>query len=158
MQPAKLRLVLASAVAVMLVAACGGSTEQGREEAAARQFRQRLAQNRTDLIYNDASDALRSTMSEAEFRKLLLQSQVLGIAEQSDRAHYARTTISGADTVMTFYNTRFTKGACAESFSWRHEGDGLKLAAYSCAPNMQVTCNAGASCETSRVPLPGFAG
>jgi hypothetical protein len=142
----------------MLVAACGGSTEQGREEAAARQFRQRLAQNRTDLIYKEASESLRSSMSEAELRKQLAQSQVLGIAEQSDRAHYTRATISGADTVMTYYNTRFTKGTCAESFSWRQEGEGLKLAAYSCAANMQVTCNAGASCETSRVPLPGFAG
>jgi hypothetical protein len=158
MQPAKIRLVVTSAVAVMLFAACGGSTEQGREEAAARQFRQRLAQNRTDLIYQDASASLRSTLSEAQFRKLLLQSQVLGIAEQTDRAHYTRTAVNGGDVVLTFYNTKFTKGSCAESFSWKNEGDDLKLAAYSCAPNMQVTCNSGAACETSRVPLPGFAG
>jgi hypothetical protein len=158
MQPAKIRLIVSTTAAVMLVAACGGSTEQGREEAAARQFRQRLAQNRTELIYQEASASLRSAMSEAEFRKMLLQSQVLGIAEQSERAHYTRTSISGADTVLTFYNTRFTKGTCAESFSWQPDGEGLKLAAYSCAPNMQVTCNAGSACETSRVPAPGFAG
>jgi hypothetical protein len=158
MQPAKIRFIVSMTLPVMLLAACGGSTEQGREEAAARQFRQRLAQNRTDLIYKEASASLRSTMTEAEFRKLLVSSQVLGIAEQSDRAHYTRTTISGADTVLTFYNTRFTKGTCAESFSWQPEGEGLKLAAYSCAPNMQVTCPGGAACETSRVPAPGFAG
>lgn len=158
MQPANLRFIVSITLAVMSLAACGGSTEQGREEAAAREFRQRLAQNKTDVIYKEASASLRSAMTEAELKKLLMPSQVLGIAEQAERAHYTRTSIGGSDTVMTYYNTRFTKGTCAESFSWKQEGEGLKLAAYSCAANMQVTCTGGASCETSRVPAPGFAG
>lgn len=158
MQPANLRLIVSTSLVVISLAACGGSTEQGREEAAARQFRQRLAHNRTDVIYKEASASLRSAMTEAEFKKLLLPSQVLGAAEQAERAHYTRTTISGSDTVLTFYNTRFTKGTCAESFSWQAEGEGLKLAAYSCAANMQITCSGSAACETSRVPPPGFAG
>jgi hypothetical protein len=48
MQPCKVPFIVVT-VALTLVA-CGGNTEQGREEAAAREFRQRLAQNRLDLI------------------------------------------------------------------------------------------------------------
>jgi hypothetical protein len=157
MQPCKVPFIVVT-VALTLVA-CGGNSEQGREEAAAREFRQRLAQNRSDLIYKEASASLRQKMSEAEFRKLLYAPQALGIPTQAERAHYNRTSMPGeSDIVVTFYNSRFTKGACLESFSWRMEADGLKLATYSCAPNMQVTCTGGSSCVTSPVPPPGFAG
>jgi hypothetical protein len=142
-----------------MIAACGGNSEQGREEAAARQFRMRLAQNRADLIYKEASESLRSKMTEKEFRKLLFQPQAMGILEQTERAHFARTQVAGeSDVVLTFYNSRFTKGSCLESFTWRMETDVLKLATYSCAPNMKVTCSGGSACETSPVPAPGFAG
>ena len=44
--------------------------------------------------------------------------------------------------MLAFYNSRYAKASCLESFSWRVEQDALKLAAYSCAPNMQVSCSA----------------
>jgi hypothetical protein len=150
---------MAAVAGLTLVAACGSHTEQGREEAAAREFRQRLAQNRGDLIYSKASSTLQGRMTEASFRKGLFQAQALGILEQTERAHYARTAVAGQpDLVVAFYNSRFVKGSCLESFSWRLEQDALKLESYSCAPNMQVKCSGGTSCETSPVPAPGFAG
>jgi len=158
MQSRKWALTVSAVLAATLIVACGGSSDKGREEAAAREFRMRLAQNRADLIYKDASVALRQKMTEQEFRKLLYQSQAMGIVQQTERAHYTRTPVGESDLVVTFYNTRYTKGSCLESFSWRVESNDLKLATYSCAPNMQVTCKGGQSCETSPVPAPGFAG
>jgi hypothetical protein len=148
-------------VGLAAASACSNS-EQAREEAAAAEFRQRLAQNKVDLIYEGTTESLRGKTNEAEFRKLLAQTQVLGILQNTERAHYTRTPMAGADLILTFYNSRFTKGNCLESFTWRTTKDGLKLEAYSCAPNMQVTCTplgSGSSrCETSPVPPPGFAG
>jgi hypothetical protein len=162
MHPWKCRFVMSCTLAVSVVAAAGCNTEQGREEVAADEFRQRLAQNRVDHIYESSSDFLRSKVTAPEFRKALLQTQVLGVLQHAERAHYTRTSVPGQpDLIVTFYNSRFTKGACLESFSWRAEQDGLKLATYSCAPNMQVTCTGGASgstCSTSPIPAPGFAG
>src|SRR5262245_48279026 len=94
MQHLKFGFAVSALLAVGLVTACGGNAEQGREEAAAREFRLRLAQNRADLIYKDASDSLRKKMTEKEFRKMLFQAQVLGIAEQSERANYQRTQVA----------------------------------------------------------------
>jgi hypothetical protein len=159
MQAWHYRFASTALAAVALLTACGGNTEQGREEAAAREFRQRLAQNRADLIYESASGSLRQSVKEAEFRKRLFQAQVLGVLEQTERAHFARTKVPGEpDLILTYYNTRFAKGSCLESFSWRTEGNSFKLVAYSCAPNMQVKCSADTQCETSPVPTPGFAG
>jgi hypothetical protein len=159
MQAWKHRFTLIAVVAVTFGAACAGNSEKAREEAAASEFRQRLAKNRADLIYETSSEYLRHKMTEAEFRKALFSTQVLGVLEQTERAHFTHTPVTGEpDLVVTFYNSRFTKGSCLESFSWRVEQGALKLATYSCAPNMQVTCSAETKCETSPVPPPGIAG
>ena len=149
-----------AAVCAALVLACGCSTnEQSREAAAARQFHDQLGDGRADLIYKDSSEFLRAQFSKEQFERSLFKTRIMGHLEASERAHYTRTKADGgADLVMAFYNSRYAKGSCLETFTWRVEGEGLKLAAYSCAPNMKVTCAAGASCETSPVPPPGFAG
>ena len=156
------RFLASSVLAAALVASGGCNTEQSREETAASEFRQRLARNQVDVIYEGSSPELRSKLSEQDFRRTVSQTQVLGILQHTERAHYARTQVAGEpDLVVAFYNSRFTKGNCLESFSWRMEPSGLKLASYSCAPNMQVTCTggrAGSQCQTSPVPAPGFAG
>jgi hypothetical protein len=162
MQAWNQRFLASTVLAVALAAAGGCNTEQGREETAASEFRQRLARNQVNLIYEGSSSALRAKTTEQEFRKSLSQTQVMGVLQHTERAHYARTPVPGEpDLVVAFYNSRFTKGNCLESFSWRMEPAGLTLASYSCAPNMQVTCTggrAGSQCETSPVPQPGFAG
>jgi hypothetical protein len=160
MQAWKYRLATcALAAALAAVAACNSA--QDPEELAASEFRQRLAQNKVDLIYAGSSDFLRGKTTESEFRKSVYKAQALGVIEDTRRAHFTRTQIPGEpDLVVAFYNSRFTKGSCLESFSWRVEPNGLKLETYSCAPNMQVTCTgavADSKCETSRLPQPGFA-
>ena len=141
--------VVLSAAAVS--AACG--SEQKREEVAAREFHQRLAQDRVDLIYSSSSGFLRDQLSEAQFRLSLAQTRSLGVLKETARAQYRRTkTENGVELVTAYYNTRFEKASCLEAFSWRVEPEGLKLATYSCAPNMQVTCLGGiGACETSPV-------
>jgi hypothetical protein len=146
---------------MLCAAASGCAAEQRREEVAVREFHQRLDQNRSDLIYASSSEFLRGQLSEAQFRHFLAQTRNLGELHQTERAHYARTKVEGGpDLVVAFYNSRYAKASCLESFSWRVEPEGLKLATYSCAPNMQVTCLGGiaGSCETSPVPQPGIAG
>ena len=100
-------------------------------------------------------------MSEAQFRQFLAETRGLGRLEASERAHYDRTPVAGgSDIVLAFYNSRYSKAACLESFSWQVEKDGLKLAAYSCARDMQVSCPggiAGSKCETSPAPALGLA-
>ena len=57
--------------------------------------------------------------------------------------------------MLAYYNTRYAKASCLESFSWSVEKGGLKLATYSCARDMQVSCPggiAGAKCETTPAP------
>jgi hypothetical protein len=159
---AQYRLLIGCVMAAAFVGAAGCSnSEKGREEMAAREFHQRLAQNRVDLIYANASDQLKAQWSEAQFRKMLSQTQAYGVLQSTERAHYARTPMNGSsDVVLAYYNSRFATTACLESFSWRTEGTGLKLETYSCAANMQVTCSdggTGAKCETSPTPQPGFA-
>jgi hypothetical protein len=148
-------------MAAACVSVAGCNSEQSREEMAAREFHQRLAQNRVDLIYANSSDQLKAQWSEAQFRKMLSQTQAYGILQDSERAHYARAQMKGSpDVVLAYYNSRFATTACLEAFSWRVEASGLKLETYSCAPNMQVTCSdggTGAKCETSPTPQPGFA-
>ncbi|HET7216705.1 MAG TPA: DUF4019 domain-containing protein, partial [Vicinamibacterales bacterium] len=126
------------------------------------EFHKRLQQGRADLIYADASTFLRDQLSEAQFRKFLAETRDLGPLAQTERAQLTRTEVpGGADLVVAFYNSQYQKAACLESFSWRAEKDGLKLASYSCARNMQVSCPGGAAaskCETSPVPEPGVAG
>ena len=152
--------LLGCALVLAAVSACGG--DQSREAVAVREFHQRLSQNRTDLIYASSSEFLRGQLSEPQFRQFLAQTRTLGALLETERAHFTRTSVPGGpDLVVAFYNSRYAKAACLESFSWRVESGGLKLAQYSCAPNMQVTCPggvAGAACETSPVPQPQIAG
>ena len=150
---------LALFLALASVGAC--SVDHRREEAAVREFHQRLEQGRADLIYASSSEFLRQQVKESEFRKFLAQTRDLGTFQATERAHINRTQVPGGpDIVLAFYNSRFAKASCLESFTWRVEGDQLKLATYSCAPNMQVTCSGfdGSKCETSPVPAPGLAG
>jgi hypothetical protein len=135
------------------------ATEQRLEENAVRAFHQRLEAGQQDLIYANASDFLRGQLSEAQFRQFLAQTRNLGRFQETERAHYTRAKVPGhPDLVVAFYNSRYEKASCLESFTWHVEPNGLKLATYSCAPNMKVTCPGGASCETSPVPAPGIAG
>lgn len=156
------RLVCAGVCLVVGGGALGCATEQGREEVAVREFHQRLAEGRADLIYAGSSDFLRGQLSEAQFRKFLAETRSLGPLQETERAHYTRTEVPGQpDLVVAFYNSRFERAPCLESFSWRVEPEGLKLANYSCALNMRVSCpggGVGAACETSPVPQPGIAG
>ena len=149
------------AALVVLGASLGGcSSEQSREAVAVREFHQRLEQGRVDLIYANSSEFLSGQLSEAQFRHFLAETSGLGRLEASERAHYNRTTVEGGpDLVLAFYNSRYAKASCLESFSWRVEKDGLKLATYSCARNMQVSCPggiAGSKCETSPAPALGW--
>ena len=150
-------LALGAAILVLGGALSGCSSgEQGREALAVREFHQRLEQGRVDLIYENSSAFLKGQLSEAQFRHFLAQTRGLGRLQGSERAHYDRTSVAGgSDLVLAFYNSRFAKASCLESFSWQVEKDGLKLAAYSCAPNMQVSCPggvAGSKCETTPAP------
>jgi hypothetical protein len=137
------------------------SGEESREAVAVREFHQRLEQGRVDLIYAGASDLLKGQLSEAQFRHFLAETRRLGRLQVSERAHYDRTSVAGgSDIVLAFYNSRYSKASCLESFSWQVEKDGLKLAAYSCARDMQVSCPggvAGSKCETSPAPALGLA-
>lgn len=154
MKALQYRLMSAAIVAALAVSACG-SHEQNREAVAVREFHQRLEQGRVDLIYASSSDYLKQQLSEGQFRQFLSEARGLGRLEDSERAHYTRTAVdNGPDIVLAFYNSRYSKASCLESFSWHVEKDTLKLAGYSCARNMQVTCPggvAGAKCETSPV-------
>jgi hypothetical protein len=109
-----------------------------------------------DQIYAGASVLLKGQRSEPLFRQFLAETRGLGRLESSERAHYDRTTVAGgSDLVLAFYNSRYAQASCLESFSWQVEKDGLKLASYSCARNMQVSCPggiAGSKCETSPAP------
>jgi hypothetical protein len=155
----KIVVSVTACAAIALTCACAASTEQSRETFAAREFHQQLRDGRTDVIYAQSSGFLRAQYSQDQFHRSLLDTRIMGRLESTQRAHYTRTTAGdGADLVMGFYNTRFAKGSCLETFTWRVESSGLKLAAYTCARNMQVTCASGASCETSPVPVPGIAG
>jgi hypothetical protein len=146
-------------VAVSLVSAAACSSEQSIEARAVRAFHERLEAGQHDLIYANSSDFLRAQLSEAQFRKFLTQTRSLGRFQESERAHYARTKVPGhPDLIVAFYNSRYEKASCLESFTWHADVNGLKLATYSCAPNMKVTCSGSESCETSPVPAPGIAG
>ena len=154
----KKRLVSGLAIGAVLVTISGCSSEQNREATAVNEFHQRLAQGRVDLIYSSASESLRAQLSEAQFRQSLSEATSLGLLQESERAHVNRTTLPGGpEVVLAFYNSRYAKAACLESFTWHIEKGGLKLATYSCARNMQVSCPggvAGAACETSPAPAP----
>jgi hypothetical protein len=148
---------MCAAAALLGASAC--SSEQRLETNAVRAFHDRLEAGQHDLIYANSSDFLRGQLSEAQFRKFLSQTRSLGRFQDTERAHYTRTKVPGQpDLVVAFYNSRYEHASCLESFTWRVEPGGLKLATYSCAPNMKVTCQNGQSCETSPVPAPGFAG
>jgi hypothetical protein len=154
-------LAIGAAIITLGAVSSGCSSEESREAVAVREFHQRLEQGRVDLIYANASELLKGQLSEAQFRHFLAQTRVLGRLEASERAHYDRTPVEGgSDLVLAFYNSRYSKASCLESFSWQVEKEGLKLAAYSCARDMQVSCPggvAGAKCETSPAPALGLA-
>ena len=149
---------LAIGAALVVVSACNG--EQSREAVAVREFHQRLEQGRIDLIYASSSELLKGQLSEAQFQQFLAETRGLGRLEASERAHYDRATVAGGpDLVLAFYNSRYSRASCLESFSWQVAKDGLKLASYSCARNMQVSCpggEAGSRCETSPVSAPAL--
>jgi hypothetical protein len=155
MQVLKYRLAISLAFGASIVGLSACNSEQRREERAVRQFHQQLEQGRADLIYAGASSILRAQFSEAQFKHFLSEAGVLGRVESSERAQYKRTPVSnGPDLVLAYYNTRYAKASCLESFSWQFEDGGLKLAGYSCARNMQVSCPgglAGSKCETTPV-------
>jgi hypothetical protein len=151
-----------SAALITLGGVLGGcsSSDESREAVAVREFHQRLEQGRVDLIYASSSELLKGQLSEAQFRHFLAETRGLGRLEASERAHYDRTPVAGgSDIVLAFYNSRYSKAACLESFSWQVEKEGLKLAAYSCARDMQVSCPggiAGSKCETTPAPAPAL--
>ena len=163
MQSWQYRVVSGLALGAAIIAlggVLGCSSEASREAVAVREFHQRLEQGRVDLIYGDASELLKGQLSEAQFRHFLAETRRLGRLQASERAHYDRTSVAGSsDIVLAFYNSRYSKASCLESFSWQVEKDSLKLAAYSCARDMQVSCPGGASakCETSPAPALGLA-
>jgi hypothetical protein len=148
--------------AATLVTAAACTTDQSLEEKAVRAFHQQLESGQHDLIYANSSEFLRGQLSEAQFRRFLAETRRLGRFQETERAQYRRTKVPGQpDLIVAFYNSRYERASCLESFTWRVEATGLKLATYSCAPNMKVTCPggvAGTSCETSPVPAPGIAG
>ena len=148
--------------AAALVSASACANDLSHEERAVRAFHQQLDAGQHDAIYANSSDFLRGQLSEAQFKQFLSQTKSLGRFKETERAHYTRTQVPGQpDLIVAFYNSKYERASCIESFTWRVETSGLKLATYSCAPNMKVTCPgsaAGASCETSPVPAPGFAG
>lgn len=144
--------------AAALGIASGCAADRTHEDAAVQEFHRQLERGRVDLIYADSSTFLRDQLSEAQFRHLVAQTRKLGRFEDSDRAQVMRTPVPGQpDLVVAFYNSRYAKASCLESFSWRAESGALKLASYSCAPNMQVSCPFGSACETSPIPSPGLA-
>jgi hypothetical protein len=152
---------LSRAALALSILVCGGaatacSSDASREEIAVREFHERLADGRVDQIYANSSEYLKSQLSEGQFRQFLAGTSGLGRLEDSSRAQYTRTAVPGKpDLVLAFYNSRYTKASCLESFSWHVEGGALKLATYSCAQNMQVSCPggvAGSMCETSPAP------
>ncbi len=155
MQVLKYRFAISLALGASIIGLSACNTEQRREQRAVRQFHQQLEQGRADLIYAGASSILRAQFSEAQFKHFLSETGVLGRVESSERAQYKRTSVSdGPDLVLAYYNTRYAKASCLESFSWQFEDGALKLAAYSCARNMQVSCPgglAGSRCETTPV-------
>ena len=155
MQALKYRVVIGLAFGAAIVGLSACNSEQRREEHAVREFHQRLEQGRADLIYTNSSAFLRAQFSEAQFKQFLSETGVLGRLEGSERAQYNRTSVSGGpDLVLAYYNTRYAKASCLESFSWSVEDGALKLAAYSCARDMRVSCPggiAGSKCETSPV-------
>jgi hypothetical protein len=155
MQALKYRVAISLAFGAAIVGLSACNTEQRREERAVSEFHQRLEQGRADLIYASSSTFLRSQFSEAQFKQFLSESGMLGRVQSSERAQYNRTSVSGGpDIVLAYYNTRYAKASCLEAFSWRVEDGALRLAAYSCARDMQVSCPgglAGAKCETSPV-------
>jgi hypothetical protein len=154
-------LAIGAAIVVLGGAVSGCSSEQNREALAVREFHHHLAQGRIDLIYASSSELLKGQLSEPQFRQYLADTRGLGRLEASERAHYDRTAVTGgSDVVLAFYNSRYAVASCLESFSWQVEKDGLKLASYSCARNMQVSCPggvAGSKCETSPAPALGLA-
>ena len=150
------RIVSGVALGAALITASACSSEQSREALAVREFHQRLDSGRVDLIYANSSEFLKGQLSEAQFRHFLAETKRLGRLQRAERAHYDRTTSAhGPEIVLAFYNSRYAKASCLESFSWRVEQDALKLAAYSCAPNMKVSCSQAtgtSACETSPAP------
>jgi len=160
MQSWQYRVASGLAIGVALITLGGCNSEQTRETVAVREFHQRLEQGRLDLIYASSSDYLRGQLSEAQFRQFLSETTGLGRLQDSERAQYNRTTVPGGpDIVLAFYNSRYSKASCLESFSWHVEKGNLKLATYSCARNMQVSCPggiAGSKCETSPAPAPAI--
>jgi hypothetical protein len=155
------RLAIGAALIVLSGALAACSSDKSREAVAVSEFHQRLEHGRIDLIYASSSHYLRSQLSEAQFAQFLAETTSLGPLEGSERAQYNRTKVQGGpDLVLAFYNSRYAKASCLESFSWRVEGEDLKLATYSCARDMQVSCPggiAGSKCETSPAPALGLA-
>ena len=153
MQVLKYRVAIGLAFGAAIVSLSACNSEKRLEERAVSEFHKNLEQGRADLIYSSSSSFLRAQFSEAQFGQFLSETGKLGRVESSERAQYNRTSVSGGpDLVLAYYNTRYAKAACLESFSWRIEGGSLKLASYSCARDMQVSCPggiAGSKCETS---------
>jgi hypothetical protein len=155
MQVLKYRIAISLAFGASIIGLSACNSEHRREERAVREFHQQLEQGRVDLIYARASSALRAQFSQAQFERFLSEAGMLGRVETSERAQYKRTAVAnGPDLVLAYYNTRYAKASCLESFSWQFEDGALKLASYSCARDMQVSCPgglAGSTCETTPV-------
>ena len=158
-QVLKQRLVSGLAIGAVLVTIGGCSSEQSREAVAVNEFHQRLAQGRVDLIYSSASEFAARPVERSAVPAVLWPRRAASAGSRSPSVPntIGRQVPGGPELVLAFYNSRYAKRVVPRIVHVASGGTDLKLATYSCARNMQVSCPggiAGSACETSPVPGP----
>lgn len=121
-------LVLALAV----LASCGFRRAGLVAQGAVRQFHARLDAQQYDLIYDEAGDSLKTSMTKSDFTAYLndIHSRLGKVRKFTTGGFQINATAGQGTEVALAVETDFEQGAAEEKFLWRIQADRAVLMGY----------------------------
>jgi hypothetical protein len=137
----KWSLAFTALIFIYLMWQCGSGLLHGRtlSNEAVRQFHEDLNSGRFDDIYAGADEGFRKTGQEQELTKLLeAVHRKLGNVEASNMNNLSVNATPSGTFITAVYRTSFARGTAAETFTWKKNGNGVKLYGYNIQSNALI--------------------
>jgi hypothetical protein len=134
----KWSLLITAIVLAVLMWQCGSALLEGRKLAngAVRHFHEQLNAEEYEQILQEAADGFtRSGKHEDLVGFLQAVHTKLGGAESESLINLGANSSTNGTFITSRYNTKFDRGAAAETFTWIRSGANLKLYGYNVQSN-----------------------
>jgi hypothetical protein len=120
---------------LMALAACSSPMSIDAKPDVAK-FHRQLASEDYAAIWQGTADDMRSASNEVDFTKFLAAiNRKLGKVVQTEQVGWRTNVSTGGTFAVVQMETRFERGKGSETFTFRQNGNSLKLAGYNLNSN-----------------------